>query len=108
MLILKRDRGESIRIGDDIVITIVDAYHSGYGRICVTLGIDAPGRPESERTRKLMKGDSLRIGDNIVIQVIGTRNIQYDKIHVAVGIDAPGLAVFREELLEPASGAERR
>ncbi|MDR1958886.1 MAG: carbon storage regulator [Planctomycetaceae bacterium] len=101
MLVLKRDRGESIRIGDDIVITIADAYHSGYGIICVTLGIDAPGWPESERTKKLMKGDSFRIGDNIVIQFVSTRNFQYDKIHVAVGIDAPAnYDVYRDEIYQ--------
>lgn len=41
MLVLERSRGETIRIGDDIVITIVEIRHTGKA-VKVRVGIDAP------------------------------------------------------------------
>ncbi len=40
MLVLSRNIGEQIMIGDDIVVTIVDVQSGNFGK--VRIGIDAP------------------------------------------------------------------
>lgn len=42
MLILRRFAGERIRIGRDIVITVVDFKSARHGEPCVGIGITAP------------------------------------------------------------------
>ncbi|MDR1959002.1 MAG: carbon storage regulator [Planctomycetaceae bacterium] len=42
MLVLNRKKGEVIRIGDDIIIKILDTHNIKDGKIRIAVGIDAP------------------------------------------------------------------
>ena len=96
MLVLSRKADESIVIGDDVEIVILEV--SGK---TVNLRIDAP---ESVRVRRLGGGESveqplgkdlsIRIGDDIVLKVLDISGLQ-----AILGIEAPrSIPVHRSEI----------
>ena len=117
MLVLTRRVGESIRIGDDVRLTIRSKLHSHY-----TVAITAPGHlavvdeadvvlePTRRRRRRkrcyivsVLSGEYLRIGGDVVVQFGEDRygGPQRARLgnQVRVGIDAPrDVPVHREEV----------
>lgn len=117
MLVLTRRVGESIRIGDDVRLTIRSKLHSHY-----TVAITAPGHlavvdeadvvlePTRRRRRRkrcyivsVLSGEYLRIGGNVVMQFGEDRYGDPQRVRlgnqVRVGIDAPrDVPVHREEV----------
>ncbi len=108
MLVLARKQYESIRIGDDVTVTI---YR--FGRSRVHVGLQAPpqvpivrgelppgagggagGKGSLVLTRRV--GQSIRIDNDIVVTIVSV-----DRGKVRVGVEAPrDIRVVRTELLE--------
>lgn len=101
MLIVGREIGQSVRIGNDIKVTVLDR---GYG---LRLSIDAPksirvsrlkqSPQKKEGNDKRMNrkiGDAFLIGDNVEIALIRTNSGC-----IRFAIDAPKeIRIFREEI----------
>lgn len=119
MLVLTRRVGESIRIGDDVRLTILSKLRAHLtislaapSNVAITDDTDMPVSPVRRRHRRgkryliaVMVGESLRIGDEVVVSFGGgpfggwlglARGRQ-----VRVDIDAPrAIPVHREEVYQ--------
>lgn len=92
MLALSRRIGEAIRIGDDLILEVLDI-----GRHTVMLELQRPD-PDFERTQWLVVdrrvGESLRVTDDIQVFV---KDVEGS--FVRLGIDAPRtITIVRAEL----------
>jgi carbon storage regulator len=119
MLVLTRRVGESIRIGNDVRLTILCKLRAHLTvalavppNIIITDDTDMPVSPVRKRHRRgkryliaVMVGDSLRIGDEVVVSFGDGPFVGYLGLvrgrQVRIGIDAPReVAVHREEIYQ--------
>jgi sRNA-binding carbon storage regulator CsrA len=97
MLKLTRQPGESVHIGDDLVITLADTTVIPDQRAKVRLRIDGP---HMTGFVSLEKGQSVRLAPEVTAEFVRPR-----KRGAVLGIDAPiGMTVLRAELAPLAKG----
>jgi sRNA-binding carbon storage regulator CsrA len=132
MLILNPQIGESIRIGDDVRLTILATLGAQLtvalavpANLAITDDTDTTVRPVRQRQRRdkryliaIMLGESLRIGEEVIVSfgdgpAIGSRE-QAGNRRIRVDIDAPRATTIQSEAIhecisrgEPAPCRER-
>lgn len=93
MLVLSRYRNESIMIGDNIQITVLDVWCAG-DRNNTKIGVEAPEGVCGDRI--LRKDECFSLTDEIVITVVDIRSDR-----VRLGIEAPkDVPVHRNEVYD--------
>ena len=96
MLVVTRRAGESIRVGDDIVVRVIDVHA---GQVQLALSLAGAGRIIPRELAVVRRaGDTIRIAPDIVVRVGAVRGGQ-----VRLGIDAPrATRIVRDELADVA------
>lgn len=92
MLVVKRRIGESIRVGGDVVVRVIDVHA---GQVQLALSLAGHGRIVPREVAVVRRvGDIIRIAPDIVVRVAAVRGGQ-----VRLGIDAPrATRIVRGEL----------
>lgn len=93
MLVLSRQRDQTIMIGGSIEITVTSIDFLG-GRVTLSVNVP-PGTPTQEKPHYALD-DTLMIGDDIKITIVDIRGCK-----VRLGFDAPPhIPVHRKEVYE--------
>ena len=112
MLVLSRNAGEAIKIGEDITVTVldvkgrevkIDLTHEVEIRV---EGVTAPVDQATHVTLSKKVGDEINIGDELVIcNDITVRILGVHRNQVRLGVDAPReVIVDREEIYKRRRG----
>jgi carbon storage regulator len=103
MLVLSRQVGQTIMIGDDIFVTVDEVFSDAARiRVCASAGIIEPltdnvlEKRTNTATMLLHRDMLIRLGPDVTLTVVGLRG---DKVRVGIQ-NPPDMPVHRKEVYE--------